>query len=144
MRTTGLSLGLLVLLCSAQAQDEAAPARFASVNVYVDASASALAAWQVELADGGGVQIVGVEGGEHPAYAKPPYYDPKALMDNRIILAAFTTGKDLPTGKTRVARLHLRIEAGAEQKFEVRSSLAATSDGTEMKATVTLEEERGR
>lgn len=144
MRTFALSLALLVLLCSAQAQDAAAPPHFTAVNVYVDAAASPLAAWQVELADGRGIQIVGVEGGEHAAYAKPPYYDPKALSDNRIALAAFTTGKDLPAGKTRVARIHLRVEAGAEPRFEVRSSLAAGADGKEVPATVTLEVERGR
>ncbi len=144
MRTFALSLALLVLLCSAQAQDEAAAPRFTAVNVFIDAQASPLAAWQVELADGRGVQIVGVEGGEHAAFAKPPYYDPKALSDNRIVLAAFTTSKDVPSGKTRVARLHLRVEGAAEPRFEVRSSLAAAADGKEVTATVTLEEERGR
>lgn len=143
MRTIALSLGLLVLLCSAQAQDEAASPRFTAVNVYIDAQASPLAAWQVELTDGHGVQIVGVEGGEHAAYAKPPYYDPNAMKDNRIILAAFSTAKDLPAGKTRVARIHVMVEGGAEPKFEVRSSLAAAADGKEVEATVTLEEERG-
>lgn len=144
MRTIALSLGLLVLLCSAQAQDEPAAPRFTALNVFVDAQASPLAAWQVELADGQGVQIVGVEGGEHAAYAKPPYFDPNALKDNRIILAAFTTAKDIPSGKTRVARIHVMVEGGAEARFEVRSSLAAAADGKGITARVTLEEERGR
>ncbi len=144
MRTFARSLALLVLLCSAQAQDEAAAPRFTAVNVFVDAQDSPLAAWQVELAGGQAVLISGVEGGEHAAFANPPYFDTQALQDNRIILAAFTTEKDLPAGKTRVARLMVMVEGAAEPKFEVRSSLAASADGKEITATVTLEEERGR
>ena len=51
--------------------------RFAAVDVYVDATDKTLGAYQFELtAEVGEIAIVGIEGGEHPAFAEPPYYDP--------------------------------------------------------------------
>jgi len=83
--------------------------------------------------------IVGVEGGAHEAYKTPPYYDPAALHnEGRIILAAFTTGDDAPTGKTRVARLHLQIEGEQTPEFDVQLIVAADTDGTEFDATATI------
>jgi hypothetical protein len=70
---------------------------FSWVDVYIDPSAQPLAAYQLELtASGAGVTLVGVEGGEHPAYAEPPYYDPKANLQNRIVIAAFNTATIFP------------------------------------------------
>ncbi|VAX41848.1 hypothetical protein MNBD_PLANCTO03-1978, partial [hydrothermal vent metagenome] len=44
------------------------------------------------------------------AFATPPHYDPAALQDGeRIVLGAFSTQPDLPLGKTRIARVHLRL-----------------------------------
>jgi len=126
-----------------QAEERAHAPRFAAVDVFVDAKSASLAAWQVELdAERKGIQIVGVEGGEHAAFAKPPYYDPKALKDDRIVLAAFSTGKDLPSGRTRVARVHLRIEDGGDAAFAVKLLASASMDGKEASATVSVEEHR--
>jgi hypothetical protein len=79
------------------------PRRLASafVDVFVDPAGKPLAAYQLELrtteAD---AQLVGIEGGEHKAFAHHPYYDPKALLEDRVVLAALDAGKDLPSGKT--------------------------------------------
>ena len=78
---------------------------FTAVDVYID-SPKPLAAWQVEIRTA--ATIVGVEGGEPKAYAEPPFYDPKALQGGRIVLAAFTTDAAPPSGRIRVARLHLQ------------------------------------
>ncbi len=92
----------------------ASAAHFASVDVWLDSGATGLAAWQLELRDPSGrTRVVGVEGGDHAAYAEPAHYDPKALMGERIVLAAFSTSDDLPHGRTRVARVHLRVEGEA-------------------------------
>ena len=113
--------------------------RFAAVDVCVDAGDTPLAAYQFELAaEVGEITIVGVEGGEHAAFKEPPYYDPAALMNNRIIIAAFNTGKDLPTGKTRVARIHLQVGGETEPKYVVKLHTAASADGKRIPATVTV------
>ncbi len=87
--------------------------RFESVDVFVDSGPQPLAAYQFELTapaePGFQSVIVGVEGGEHAAYASPPYYDPKALQNDRIIIASFSLAEELPTGRTRVARLHMQV-----------------------------------
>lgn len=89
--------------------------RFESVDIFADSGAQSLAAYQIEVigtVDGGAIVLVGVEGGESRAFAEPPYYDPGALSHDRVMLAAYTPidAAALPTGKTRVARLHVQIK----------------------------------
>ncbi len=113
--------------------------RFAWVDVYVDPAEVPLAAYQFELAaETGSFQIVGVEGGEHPAFAEPPYYDPAALAHDRIIIAAFSTDDDLPAGPTRVARIHVQIAGDGTPDYVVKLIVAATAEGTEIPAAATV------
>ncbi len=115
--------------------------RFVYVDVFIDAGDQPLAAYQFELsAAQGEIKIVGVEGGDHPAFAEPPYYDPKALQNDRIIIAAFDTDTDLPTGKTRIARVHLAIIGNQKPDYVVELSVAATTDGSEIPATTAIAE----
>ena len=116
---------------------------FRAYELYVDAGGVPLAAWQVEVLDVGDRRsIVGVEGGDHAAYAAPPFYDPAALRGGRIILAAFSTADDLPTRETRVARVHMRIPDENGAVPEVRLEAAATRGGVEIPVTIRLEEVR--
>jgi hypothetical protein len=89
--------------------------RFGYVDVFIDSGGTPLAVYQVELrATAGDIRIVGVEGGESAAFAGPPRYDPAALLDGeRIVLGDFSTADDLPVGRTRIARVHLRIDGPA-------------------------------
>jgi hypothetical protein len=113
--------------------------RFEAIDVYIDSAHQPLAAYQFELlADAANVKIVGVEGGAHAAFREPPYYDPAALSRNRIIIAAFNTGHDLPKGKTRVARLHLQVTGPAPQ-YQTKLDTAATTEGKEIPATASVE-----
>jgi hypothetical protein len=137
---------LLVALCAAvpalaqEATVGAAQGRFTAVDVYIDSGRRALAAYQFELkATGGDVKIVGVEGGEHAAFQEPPYYDPAALMQQWIIIAAFNTGNDLPAGRTRVARIHLRVAGPVEPEYSVELEAAGSRDGHRIDATATCE-----
>jgi hypothetical protein len=58
-----------------------APSPFTFVDVFIDPQGKPLAAYQFELrTTAGEAKLVGIEGGEHAAFAHPPYYDPKALM----------------------------------------------------------------
>ena len=86
--------------------------RFGYVDVFIDSGERGLAVYQVELrATAGDIRIVGVEGGDTAAFAGPPRYDPAALLDGeRIVLGDFSTGSVLPRGRTRLARVHLRID----------------------------------
>jgi hypothetical protein len=125
-----------------QADDWAGEAkvRFAPLHIYLDSGSYRLAAFQFELkAVAGQVKIVGVEGGEHLAFQEPPYYDPAALAKDRIIIAAFNTGQDLPTGKTRIATIHLQIIGDVEPQYELELTVAADADGGEITAEITFE-----
>ena len=138
-------LALLLLDPAGQPGQQAhatAKVRFAPVHVYLDSGGKPLAAYQFELKAHGQIKIVGVEGGEHPAFKEAPYYDPAALMNDRIIIAAFNTGADLPTGRTRIATIHLQILGDAEPKYELNLVTAADANGQNLPAAIDLEKER--
>lgn len=109
---------------------------FRVLDVYVDSGAAPLAAYQFEFdttqKSVGEMKLVGIEGGDAAAFKEPPHYDPRALAQpvSKVIVAAFNTGKDLPTGRTRVARLMVRVAPGATIPAELEGHLtaAASSD----------------
>ena len=73
---------LFTLLCgNAFAQPVStnnAAVRFVAVDIFVDSQDKSLAAYQLEFSVTNGVaKIVGIEGGEHPAFREAPFYDPK-------------------------------------------------------------------
>jgi hypothetical protein len=111
--------------------------RFAFVDAFVDSKDQPLAAYQFELtAQGPGVTLVGVEGGDAPAFADPPYYDSKANVQNRIVIAAFNTGANLPRGRTRVARVMVRLSGAAPAKWSAKLDVAASSDAKSINANI--------
>ena len=113
--------------------------RFGHVDVFIQTTDALLAAYQCEIdATAGDVALVGIEGGEHPAFKVPPYYDPKALGRKRIILGAFNTGADLPRGKTRVARLMVQITGDERPTYAATVQAAASGDGKTIPATISL------
>ena len=114
--------------------------RFAPLHIYLDSGNQPLAAFQFELeATAGQIKIVGVEGGRHAAFKEAPYYDPAALTNDRIIIAAFNTGQDLPTGRTRITTIHLQIIGDAEPEYELKLTIAADAEGREIPAKVAFE-----
>jgi hypothetical protein len=116
---------------------------FRSVDITVDPHGRPLAAYQVEIrVTRGDALIVGIEGGEHVAFHNPPYYDPAALQNRRIILAAFNTAdaRDLPAAKTRVARLHVQVRGDVPPQYAIRLDTAADAAGKPFAATVSLVE----
>jgi hypothetical protein len=116
-----------------------AAVRFGVVDVFIDSGAAALAAYQFELkVTAGDVTLVGVEGGDARAYRQPPYYDPAALARQRIVIAAFDLGTDLPRGKTRVARLMVRVRGAVAPAYEATLDVAAAEDGKPVPATVSV------
>jgi hypothetical protein len=114
--------------------------RFAPLYIHIDSGSKSLAAYQFELkATAGQVKIVGVEGGSPEAFKEAPYYDPAALQDNRIIIAAFSTAGNLPKGRTRVATIHLQIIGQVEPQYELKLIVAADADAKEIPAEITFE-----
>ncbi len=121
--------------------------RFAPLHIYLDSGNQALAAYQFELKATAsksalakaGVKIVGVENGEHPAFKEPPYYDPAALTNDRIIIAAFSTDKNLPKGRTRITTIQLQIIGDAEPEYKLELTVAADANGNEIPAKITYE-----
>ena len=114
--------------------------RFAPVDIYLDSSSAPLAAYQFELkVTNGSVKIVGVEGGDHAAFREAPYYDPAALTQDRIVIAAFSTGNDLPTGRTRIATVHLEITGDTKPQYELKPIVMADAEGHRISAELTLE-----
>jgi hypothetical protein len=116
------------------------PVRFVAVDVRIDPLGHPLAAYQIEIvADPDRVRLVGIEGGEHPAFREPPFHDPAALGGARIILAGLSTRPDLPRSSTRVATLHLGVTGNAPPRLEPRLEAAISPSGTRIPAAVTLE-----
>ncbi len=113
--------------------------RFESVDVFVDAGNQRLAAWQLEVkCKANDVKIVGIEGGEHPAFKEPPYYDKRAMNNNRVIIAAFSTGDNLPSGRSRVARIHVQVQGPGGRTWLSELTTAATADGTRIPAAISI------
>ena len=116
--------------------------RFAPLHIYLDSGSWPLAAYQFELkATAGKIKIVGVESGQHKAFKEAPYYDPAALANDRIIIAAFNTGRELPKGRTRIATIHLQITGDIEPEYELNLTVAADADGKEIPAHIDLKRE---
>ncbi len=114
--------------------------RFAPLHIYIDSGRSSLAAYQFEMkTTSGQIKIVGVESGEHSAFSDAPYYDPAALTNDRIIIAAFNTGRDLPTDRTRIATIHLQIIGDIEPEYQLELTVTADTDGKEIPAEITFE-----
>jgi len=104
--------------------------RFEAVDVFVDSGDKPLAAYQFELkARSGEVLLAGLEGGEDAAFKAAPYYDTTALLQNKVIVAAFSTAPDLPHGRTRVARLMVQVTGPAEPAYDATLSVAGSTDG---------------
>ena len=138
-----LFFGLAAGLFAQETATEEGRIRFCAVDIYVDSKASPLAAYQLEFTVTNGIaKIVGIEGGEHPAFREPPFYDPKAMQHERVILAAFNTGNELPSGKTRVATIHLQVSGSAALQCELKLQAAGNSAGARIAAETSFEERK--
>lgn len=110
---------------------EADLAAFGWIEVWIDPKGAPLAAWQLEVDVLEGGKIVGIEGGGHPAYAEPPHYDPKAIQEERAVLAAFHTGegRELPSSRVRVATVMVETRGDRVPSCAITLVTAATVGG---------------
>jgi hypothetical protein len=146
-----LKYWLAILFCALTAPLFAQPstgestAHFRVVDIYVDSGSTPLAAYQLKFSVTNSiVKIVGIEGGQHRAFREPPFYDPKAMQEERVVIAAFSTEKpeNLPTGKTRVATIHLQTTGTERLGVRLELQTAADSTGKKISATATCEEKK--
>lgn len=121
--------------------------RFAAIDVYLHTS-EPVAAWQFELSDRQGtMKIVGVENGESAAYLRAPYYDREAVRlgeADRIVIADYSLAEieNLPTGRTRIATVHLLLGAD-DAGLEADLITATTHDGQVIDASISLDVRTG-
>ena len=138
-----MSISVIVPVLARQSEQDIetvqSKVRFAPLHIYLDSGNKSLAAYQFELKAAGQIKIVGVEGGQHKAFEEAPYYDPAALANDRIIIAAFNTGSELPKGRTRIATIHLQIIGDAEPDYELKLTVAADADANEIPAKISFE-----
>ena len=133
----------------AAASAELAAVRFAAIDVYLETE-EPLAAWQFELDErAGAMAVVGIENGDSAAFAGTPYYDRAAVdsgLADRIIVADYSLGESdvLPSGRTRVATVHVRLDANANPDFDLRLIAAGNAEGRPIAAEARYELQNGR
>ena len=155
MRTASRIASLVILalvffgqaagLRAQQPADEEGRSRFRTIDIFVDSRSTPLAAYQIKFAATNGVvKIVGIEGGESEAFRQPPVYDPKAMQQDRLIIASFSTASAsaLPKGKTRVATIHILVSGKTEPQFELKLQTAGDSRVRKISAQATFEERK--
>jgi hypothetical protein len=132
---------ICLLLFASSVFGYAQSVEFRTIDIFVDSGRQPLGAYQLEFsAPKKSIRIIGIEGGEHEAFKEPPYYDPKAMQQERVILAAFNTGKNHPTGKTRVATIHVQVLRPTN--YRVKLDTAADSEGTPISVQMTFSERK--
>jgi hypothetical protein len=108
-------------------------AEFAVYDIYLDPQNEPLAAYQLKIWDKkAAIKIISIEGGEHPAFQKAPYFDPKAIQRDIVKLAAFHAGtsNELPARRTRVASLHVEIGPDLKPDLAIDVQAAARPGGS--------------
>ncbi len=134
-----LLLALLLVISFSAMPQEPTPPPFAAYDLVLETGDAPLAAYQVTVTYAPeAITLAGIEGGEPEPFREPPFYDPAGLTAGRIKLAAFSTARDLPAGRVRVARLHVQIAAGAEPAWSIVVTAAASTGGGRIDVRATL------
>ena len=115
--------------------------RFTTLDIYLETTAP-LAAWQFELRESAGrMRVVGVENGDSAAFGEAPYYDLAAVSGgaaDRIVVADYSMrpAAELPTGRSRVATIHIQLEGAAEPDYVLSLMAAGGADGGPIQAAI--------
>ena len=142
-----LVFGLAAELLAQEPANEQGRNRFCAVAIFVDSGSTPLAAYQVQFAvTNGTAKVIGIEGGDAPVFRQPPFYDPKAIQNEVAIIASFSTAAsaELPTGKTRVATVHLRTTSTEPLQFELKLQTAADAQGNKIACLASFEQRKSQ
>ena len=143
------SFGAALLAAGIELAAQQSAGRFTVVDVYVESN-EPLAAWQFELAERAGrMQVVGIEGGGNAVFGEPPFYDRNAVdtgSADRIVVADFSLrgAGELPSGRTRVARVHVRLEGAESPDYDLTLVAAGAADGRPIAAAISFDFGAGR
>ena len=141
--------GIGIELAGAQSVGAIATVRFAALDIYLDSS-EPVAAWQFELTEQtGSMTVVGVENGDSAAFDDAPFYDLDAVAQDRadrIVIADFSLADPnaLPSGRTRVATVHVRLMGREAPDFELSLIAAGNADGEAITANAEFVIAEGR
>ena len=136
-----LFAGLLTAACPLSLPVDGGGARFEAVAIYLQ-SDEPVAAWQFELGESSGqMRVVGIENGDSAAFEGAPYYDLEAVSGgeaDRIIVADYSLrpADELPTGRHRVATVHVQLQGFAEPEYNLSLMAAGGADGQPIQASV--------
>jgi hypothetical protein len=136
---------ILASLCQIAGQ-QTDGSRFQAIDIFVDSGTQPLAAYQLKFNGQIGAKIVGIEGGDSGAFAEAPYYDAQAMQKEEVVIAAFNTADadQLPTGRTRVATIHLQTDAKGTSAYKLEVSTAAAPDGKQIKVRAEVQERNSK
>ena len=132
---------LLVALLMLFATASSSAAEFAVFDVYVDTGGEPMAAYQLKISDEhAAVKIISVEGGDHASFREAPRFDPKAIQRDVIKIAAFSLDamNKLPSGRVRIASLHVEIGPGLTPEWKAVVEAAARPGGEKIAAEVSI------
>ena len=144
MRFSVLPL-LILLAMPVHASDSV---EFRSVDIFLDSS-EPVAAWQFRFSEKHSMMtIVGVENGDSEVFPDAPYYDRDAVTNgsaDRIIVADLSlAGKhQLPSGRFRIATLHIMLSGPGKPVFDLRLVTATTRSGDVIDAVISLDSDTG-
>lgn len=136
-----LGASLIGAALSALPQIVETDTRFETLDIYIETT-EPLAAWQFELREvSGRMRVVGVENGETVAFPEAPYFDLAAVSEgtaDRIIVADYSMRQavELPTGRNRLATIHIRIEGTAEPDYVLNLMAAGGANGEPIHAEI--------
>jgi hypothetical protein len=148
-----LKYWLAILFCAlatpllAQETTADTSVHFRAIEIFVDSGSTPLAAYQLEFTVTNVLtRIVGIEGGQSPVFREPPFYDSKAMQQERVIIAAFSTEtpEKLPPGKTRVATVHIETVGAVRPAFQLKLQVAANAEGKRISAKVSCVEKNAQ
>lgn len=104
-------------------------AEFEVVDIVIDTGGRPMAAYQFEVICD--AKLLGVENGDFDPRA--PYHDPAALQTGRIVVAQYTLA-GAPSGKVRVAALH--VQHDGKPDYQAKIIVVAGPEGERMDATI--------
>jgi hypothetical protein len=116
--------------------------RILTFDIMLDVGSRDLAAFQIEISmsspDTARVTLMGVRGGDHPALQRQPLFDSRRVTQpgssTTFTIANFDTGKDLPSGDVRVAKIVLVVVGPGHPGVTARLVVAAGSEGVPIPA----------
>jgi hypothetical protein len=141
------AIAQLAVRTGTQSKQKIERASFRVIDIFVDPKGKSLGAYQLHWkVTTQNARIVGIEGGDHPAFRNPPQYDPRSIQGERVVVAAFNTGaeKSLPKGRIRIGSIHIEAAAAAICRFEIENLEAADAQGGRISVTAQSVERRKR